>query len=169
MVVGSAALKVIWVPILDDVEAGLDGGEAWTPQHYSVIVQSILSSPYQAVPAYDAKRSIGITALEISHQANLLSCRLQSSESPYFSSHNLCPACHWITNHIIRCSKFADRAGLSPQYVQCAVKLSYLYFSIVTEWASTVKEQLSSACRGCYSQGGTLCRKAGLPATRFNH
>lgn len=76
----------IWTPLFRQVESGLDGGEAWTPRQYSVIVQTILSSPHQAVPVSFAKASIGKAALDALVQANLLSYRPQSSESPTLCS-----------------------------------------------------------------------------------
>ena len=84
MVVGVAALGRVWNPLLSKVQTGLDGGEAWTPQQYSVIVQTILSSSHQAVPVSIAKASIGKAALEALVQANLLSYRPLSSEGPNF-------------------------------------------------------------------------------------
>ena len=84
MVVGVAALKRVWRPLLGQVQKGIIGGQAWTPQQYIVIVQTILSSSHQAVLVSKARASIGNAALEALVQANLLSYRPASSGSPNF-------------------------------------------------------------------------------------
>ena len=71
------------------MQTGLDEGEAWSPHQYSLAVQSILSSAHHAVPVSSAKASIGKAALEALVQANLLSYRPLSSESPHISSYIL--------------------------------------------------------------------------------
>ena len=92
-------------------------GQGWTPQQYSVIVQAILSSPYQAVLVSKARASIGNAALEALVQANLLSYRPPSSRGPSF----LLMSCFCILQMIMQNTTISSFLGRLHRVLACMI------------------------------------------------
>ena len=74
----TAALENIWVPLFPWVQAGLSVQYMWRPAQYRIVLKSLLSSKYHAVPVTEISDKLepnGMEAVDAMVKEKLLTYR----------------------------------------------------------------------------------------------